>query len=58
MNAKANLQYNIRCLEQLGVELSKQIKRYPRQMAWIELELARLDFVSWIEIDWTKDREP
>ena len=33
--------YNVACLEQLRRELARQMKKYPRQTAWIEIELAR-----------------
>ena len=38
--------YNVGCLEQLRRELAAQIKKYPRQMAWIEIELARAKIIA------------
>ena len=38
--------YNIACLEELRRELAAQIKKYPRQMAWIEIELARAKIIA------------
>ena len=34
-------EYNIECLKRLRRELAAQMKKYPRQMAWIEIELAK-----------------
>jgi hypothetical protein len=39
-------EYNVACLEQRRVELVQQIKKYPKQMAWIEIELARAKILA------------
>jgi hypothetical protein len=46
MSEQDHAKYNIACLEQLRRELAAQIKRYPRQMAWIEIELARAKMIA------------
>ena len=46
MSEQDQAKYNIGCLEQLRRELAAQIKKYPRQMAWIEIELARARIVA------------
>jgi len=46
MSEQDRAKYNVRYLEQLRRELSAQIKKYPRQMAWIEIELARAKIIA------------
>ena len=41
MNEQANIEYNIKCLEERRRDLERYRKKYPLQMAWIEIELAR-----------------
>lgn len=39
-------EYNVACLEQRRVELAQQMKKYPQQMAWIEIELVRAKILA------------